>query len=234
MKIAILADIHGNHFGLLQVLKEAKLEGVEQLLILGDIVGYYYYPDKVLEILEDWQYVFIKGNHEDLLMKVLNRELDIKQLEEKYGSGHREAIKKLSDLQIDKLLKSPEKLLINIDGLNILLCHGSPSDANLYLYPDTDIKILNLESDSGADFVLIGHSHYQFMHCGEKGILLNPGSVGQSRSRGGYADWAVINTVNRVVQFRSTTYDTTSLISEVAKNDPGNDYLSRILTRNRN
>lgn len=234
MKIAVLADIHGNHFGLLKVLMEAKKEQVEQLLILGDIVGYYYHPDKVLEILENWQYVFIKGNHEDLLSRILNGELEIEVVEEKYGSGHREAIKKLTRLQTDKLIKSPEKLLINIDGLNFFLCHGSPSDANLYLYPDSDIEMLNIASDTGADFVLIGHSHYQFMHCLEKGILLNPGSVGQSRRTGGYADWAIINTANRVVQFRSTMYDTTSLISEVTKNDPGNDYLRRVLTRNRN
>lgn len=234
MKIAVLSDIHGNHFALFQVLKEAKKEQIEQLLILGDIVGYYYHPDKVLELLEDWKYVFIKGNHEELLSKVLNGELDIEVLEKKYGSGHRKAIKKLSQLQTDILLNSPEKLFIDIDGLKILLCHGSPIDANLYLYPDSDLEILNLASNAGADFVLIGHSHYQFMHIGENGILLNPGSVGQSRSTGGLANWAIIDTQNRVVQLRSTLYDTSILITEIVQNDPKNDYLSSILKRNRN
>jgi putative phosphoesterase len=234
MKLAVISDIHGNHFGLLQVLKQAQTEQIERLLILGDIVGYYYHPDKVLELLEDWQYVFIKGNHEELLGKVLNGELDIEVLEKKYGSGHREAIKKLSDWQIDKLINAPEKLLINIDGLKILMCHGSPADANLYLYPDSQIEILNLASNAGADFVLIGHSHYQFMHIGEKSILLNPGSIGQSRHTGGLADWAIIDTKNKVVQLRSTLYDTSTLITEIEHNDPGNDYLSGILKRNRN
>ena len=39
MKIAILADIHGNHFALFQVLQQAINEQVEKLYILGDIVG---------------------------------------------------------------------------------------------------------------------------------------------------------------------------------------------------
>jgi predicted phosphodiesterase len=155
-------------------------------------------------------------------------------LEKKYGSGHREALKKLSHLQTDTLINAPEKLLLNIDGLKILMCHGSPTDANLYLYPDSHIEILNLASNAGADFVLIGHSHYQFMHIGENGILLNPGSVGQSRLTGGLADWAIIETKNRVVQLRSTLYDTSALITEIVHNDPDNDYLSSILKRNRN
>ncbi len=234
MKIAVLADIHGNHFGLLQVLQEAKKEKVEKLLVLGDIVGYYYYPDKVMELLEQWQYLFIKGNHEEYLSKVLTGELDIAVLDEKYGSGHRAAISKLSDLQIEKLLTSPEKFLVEIDGLNILMCHGSPWDANLYLYPDSDKEILNKTSETGADIVLIGHSHYQFLHKVKNTILLNAGSVGQSRSTGGLADWAIIDTERVVIQLRSTLYDTASLINEVVKTDPGNAYLKDILTRNIN
>lgn len=234
MKIAVLSDIHGNIFALSQVLQEAKKDNIEKLLVLGDIVGYYYYPDKVMELLEQWQYLLIKGNHEELLRKVLTGELDIKLLDEKYGSGHRAAISKLNDLQIEKLLTSPEQFLVEIDGLSIQMSHGSPWDANLYLYPDTDKEILNLASETEADIVLIGHSHYQFLHKAANTILLNPGSVGQSRSTGGLADWAIIDTKNCVIQFRSTVYDTASLINEVSKIDPGNAYLKNILIRNKN
>jgi len=234
MKIAVLADIHGNHYGLFQVLQEARKEQVEKLFILGDIIGYYYHPDKVLGLLSEWEYIFIKGNHEELLSKILAGELDIKVLQEKYGSGHRAAISSLSSSQLEKLIKSPEKLLIEIEGLKILMSHGSPWDKNLYLYPDTDEKILNMASETGADIVLIGHSHYQFLHNHKNTVLLNPGSVGQSRSTGGLADWAIINTKNKVIQLRSTLYDTTSLITEVNETDPENAYLKNVLTRNRN
>jgi len=234
MKIAVLADIHGNHYGLFQVLQEARKEQVEKLFILGDILGYYYHPDKVLGLLSEWEYIFIKGNHEELLSKILAGELDIKVLQEKYGSGHRAAISSLSSTQLEELIKSPEKLLIEIDGLKILMSHGSPWNKNLYLYPDTDEKILNMASETGADIVLIGHSHYQFLHNHKNTVLLNPGSVGQSRSTGGLADWAIINTKNKVIQLRSTLYDTSSLITEVNETDPENAYLKNVLTRNRN
>jgi putative phosphoesterase len=234
MKIAILADIHGNHFALFQVLQQARNEQVEKLFILGDIVGYYYHPNKVMELLSEWEYIFIKGNHEELLSKLLAGELDIKMLQDKYGSGHLAAISSLSSIQIERLITSPEKLSIEIDGLKILMCHGSPWDKNLYLYPDTNVEILNMASETGVDIVLIGHSHYQFLHSSKNTILLNPGSVGQSRSTGGLADWAIINTRNKVIQLRSTLYDTTSLITEVVETDPENAYLKNVLTRNRN
>ncbi len=54
MKIGVLSDIHGNHYALKAVLEEARRCGVEYLFILGDLVGYYYYPDEVLKLLEGW------------------------------------------------------------------------------------------------------------------------------------------------------------------------------------
>ena len=75
MKIAVLSDIHGNNFALDDVLKECKLENVEKLLILGDIVGYYYHPELVLKMLSEWEYEIIKGNHEVILQELHEREL---------------------------------------------------------------------------------------------------------------------------------------------------------------
>ena len=60
MKIAIMSDIHGNYDALFEVLKIAKKEDVKHLLILGDLVGYYYHPDKILELLSEWNYDIIK------------------------------------------------------------------------------------------------------------------------------------------------------------------------------
>ena len=34
MKVAVISDIHGNYDALVEVLKKAKIEGVEHLLIL--------------------------------------------------------------------------------------------------------------------------------------------------------------------------------------------------------
>ena len=61
-------------------------------MILGDIVGYYYHPDKILELLSEWSCDMIKGNHEQILEDLIVRSMLDESIRLKYGSGHKEAI----------------------------------------------------------------------------------------------------------------------------------------------
>lgn len=231
MKIAILSDLHGNIYALEQVLIKAKSEHVEKLLILGDIVGYYYRPDEILKLLSEWDYVFIRGNHEDILASIISGTADELSIKAKYGSAHYKALKELTSQQIDFLINSPTQLYVPINSLNILLCHGAPWDHNFYLYPDTKSEILEKSQIDGVDFVFVGHSHYAFEYVGDKTRLVNVGSVGQSRKCGGKAQWVLFDTDSSAVDFMSTKYDVTSLIKEVEAVDPNNAYLRNILLR---
>jgi predicted phosphodiesterase len=93
MKVGVLSDIHGNHYALKKVLESARNEKVEKLLILGDLVGYYYHPEIVLSLISEWDYDIIKGNHEIILQELKENRLDSKELKTKYGSGHELALK---------------------------------------------------------------------------------------------------------------------------------------------
>ena len=42
MKVGILSDIHGNSCALDSVCKELKSEGINKIIVTGDLVGYYY------------------------------------------------------------------------------------------------------------------------------------------------------------------------------------------------
>ena len=232
MKIAVISDIHGNVDALIEVLKKAKKEGVAHLLVLGDIVGYYYHPDKILEVLSEWSFDLIKGNHEKILEDVITDASLSESIRLKYGSGHQEAIKKLTKEQLAFLKGLPETKSVRFDNTSLLMCHGSPWSNDYYIYPDCEKEVI-LKCDSAAhDFVLIGHSHYAFAIKNENSVLINPGSVGQSRQTGGKASWCIINTVNRCFQMMSTDYNTENLLSEVKEKDPEITYLTDILKRN--
>ena len=64
MKYAIIADIHGNLEALQAVLKDAKEQGVDKYVCLGDIVGYGADPKECLRIVREMQIPCVKGNHE--------------------------------------------------------------------------------------------------------------------------------------------------------------------------
>lgn len=231
MKIAVISDIHGNYEALLQVLGKARKERVEHLLVLGDIVGYYYHPDKILDLLSEWSFDIIKGNHETILENLIADPSLSEPIRLKYGSGHKDAISKLNKKQLNFLFGLPETRSLKINNLSLLMCHGSPWSNDYYIYPDCAPEIL-LKCDSDKhDFVLIGHSHYAFAVKNKNSILLNPGSVGQSRQMGGRASWAILNTINKSFQLLMTEYDVENLLKEVSEKDSEIEYLSKILIR---
>lgn len=232
MKIGVISDIHGNYDALVQVLNKAKKEGVGHLLILGDIVGYYYHPDKILKLLSNWSYDIIKGNHEYILEDLIAKPSLGESIRLKYGSGHQEAINKLTKEELEFLKTLPETKSVQYNGVSLLMSHGSPWSNDHYIYPDSDKDTLLKCNSEEHDFVLIGHSHYAFAVKNEHSILINPGSVGQSRQIGGTAFWCIVNTINKCFQFMTTSYGIENLVKEIEEKDPKIEYLTKVLKRN--
>lgn len=231
MKVGVISDIHGNHYALEAVLKTAKKEGIEKLLVLGDIVGYYYHPEIVLEMLSEWDYEIIKGNHEVILQDLKEGKIDPEVLKEKYGRGHEQALKNIDSETQQWLFSMPEQKSVKIDNVTFQLNHGSPSSIDEYIYPDAPLSQLEKCDSKDHDFVLIGHSHYSFSFRCANSTLINCGSVGQSRQKGGLAYWTVINTANKSYEIKATPYDTSDLLEEIKEFESKIGYSSKILQR---
>lgn len=232
MKIAILSDIHGNYDAWKAVSNQFIKQRIERIWVLGDICGYYYQTDEILNELFNYEFEFIRGNHEVLLKDLMNNVIREEEIRIKYGSGHRFCHEKLTNEQLDFITGAPDYKQIEIDNLSVFLCHGSPLNPNQYLYPDTDIEILNKCHVKDFNFIFAGHSHYQFAHYYDNSVLINPGSVGQSRQTGSIANWAIIDVKSRSFELKSTPYDPHNLIDSIKLNDPDIPYLQNILTRN--
>ena len=231
MRIAVLSDIHGNIQALEAVLAAFDQWHIDAVWTLGDYVGYYYEPGKVLDALQTMNALMIQGNHERMLKRVIHDPDFAQKVHQTYGSGIKIALHDLSPEQKDLLISLPQEKLLWCDGKSFLLCHGSPGDGDRYIYPDapdaTFKDFLALE----VDVVLMGHTHYSFMKKIEHKIVINPGSVGQSRMIGGLAYWAIIDSLTLQVQFVKTPYERDGLIKQVKKVDPHISYLHQILTR---
>jgi putative phosphoesterase len=230
MKIAVISDIHGNDIATRQVLEEAKRNGAELLFVLGDIVGYYYHPEKVLKLFDNWQTIKIQGNHERMMKKAIDDPEENRKIIEKYGHGIEFAKRNLSSSQIKELLSLPLQRDFEIDGLKFKLCHGSPWDPDYYIYPDSPEEIKDRCVVQDIDFVLLGHSHYQFVYKKNDCTIVNVGSVGQPR-KGGKANWCIIDTEKKAVNLKETVFNHNELIEETEKYDPQCPYLREVLLR---
>lgn len=231
MKIGILADIHGNSIALEAVLQEAKHLQITRLLVLGDIVGYYYHPDKVLELLKGFETTMIRGNHEDMLRSAKSSVEEEEKIKLKHGSGISIALNTLTGDQIKNLTDLPTSTTVTLDSCTIMLCHGAPWKSDEYIYPDAPKEVLAKCTSVKADFLLLGHTHHPFIHSRNSVTVLNPGSVGQPRDIGNLASWAILDTANASIVFKRAQFDIEPLIEEAKKNDPGIPYLQEIFRR---
>lgn len=230
MKLALLADIHGNSLALSAVLNAARLNDVDELLIAGDFVGYYYHPDEILSLLDNWKWTAVSGNHE-VMLEQWSKGINHKKTLKKYGTGIELAYKLLSSKQLEMLVCLPPKRKIQIENYSVLLCHGSPWDQDFYVYPDANTDISQRFFNEKYDVVVYGHTHYSVIWKENNHYVVNPGSVGQPRDRKQGACWALWDTVQHDIKLMRENYDSTPLVNECKKNDPLLPYLSNVLTR---
>ena len=231
MRYAVLADIHGNEYALRAVIKDVKKACIDELILLGDYVGYYYGVDVIIDMIRDWDFKAIKGNHETMLLKAVQIPSYMQEITKKYGSGHKIAMKHLKESNLDFIRSLPHQVEFSVNNLDILLCHGAPWNNDEYVYPDAKESVLQKYDDYDYDYIFYGHTHYACKHQRNQKQIINPGSVGQSREKGGIAFWGVFDANKNEFEFRQTFYDTTTLREIVMQIDPSNSYNYEILCR---
>jgi putative phosphoesterase len=231
MKVALLADIHANSDAFSAVYDDLEKLGVEQILVVGDLVGYYYAPRTIVERLrEDRRVICIRGNHEDILTSCRTDPSAAQQYQRKYGSGYQKCVETLDLEMLDWLEHLPVSRKIEFDGVSFYMCHGGLEDTDRYIYPDADVSEL-ARNYSRCTFTVFGHTHYPFMHHLDGRVMVNPGSVGQPRDRGGLASYAVVDTHSLTVQPRRVPFDIAPLVAAAQRFDPHIPYLWKIHER---
>lgn len=173
MKLAIISDIHANFEALSAISNE--LESADIIIVLGDLIGYYCQVNEVIEYLRNRQAICVLGNHDHYLLNICPPHAPTPV---KFGIDFANSVitpdnrKWLSNLPLIRTLV--------IDNRSFLVCHGSPWDPlNEYLYPNN--PSINQLKYLDYDVIAFGHTHREFLSkIGDK-ILVNPGSIGQSR-----------------------------------------------------
>ena len=115
--------------------------------------------------------------------------------------------------------------LIESDGKKLFIMHGSPQDPlEGRIYPDTA-----LTGGESAVYIM-GHTHYRMLRRGERGLWINPGSLGQPRDGYGFS-YCKVNTADMKVSFHSFEIGLDGLLQRVRREDPNKKYLEEILHR---
>jgi len=184
MKNALVSDIHGNLPAFEAVLDDVP-DDVDQVVCLGDIVGYGPWPLECVRRV--WQHcdVILQGNH------------DREFVDPEGYTDNRQAMKGLYYAQ-EKVKGRYREWLQNLprkqDFLEgeVLLVHDHPEEVDRYVMPRAFPEVRPYLDDYEACF--LGHTHIQHEAVIDDRLILNPGSVGQPRDGDSRAAYAVVDT----------------------------------------
>jgi len=179
MRIAFLADIHGNLFALEAVLADCRACRVEGYVFLGDLVMIGSRPREVFQTLEALKpLAWIKGNTDGWLEEIQPgfvpsspQEAEILGLFE-YGARH------LDEAMRTALSSKPMAQRLDLGGAPVMICHGSPCSYSQGIRPGMAAEELDACLGPGSFRELVcAHTHIpmNFIHRGVR--FLNFGSV---------------------------------------------------------
>lgn len=215
MRYGILGDIHGNYDALEAIIADLEKEKVDNLLCVGDIVGYGAEPSKCIETVRRLNCTSVAGNHDYAVAEKHGLEF--------FNDDARKGVmwtrEHLSDEDIEYLANLP----ITLEEDEYTLVHGTLHNPELFGY------VLNYDDAELCFKVMdcylcfMGHSHIPitfsrgeainystdrriFLRDADK-FLVNVGSVGQPRDRNSKAAYAIYDTEEKIVRIRRVDYD---------------------------
>jgi diadenosine tetraphosphatase ApaH/serine/threonine PP2A family protein phosphatase len=249
VKTAIISDLHSNREALEAVLADIGRRNVDDLLCLGDVVGYGPEPEFCVDVVRKKARWCLMGNHDDALFRDASDfnpyargavEFTRRRLNPRWWSSAEKRVRW-------KWLKS---LPLRMTEGRFLFVHGSPRDPVREYVLSTD-GILNPEKlrsifSSFERIAVAGHTHQPGIHDEsmrfhglngeqrltigfEKGhkYFVNVGSIGQPRDGDARACYAVLEE-DRVSWYR-VPYDFRITQEKILKTGVLNELLARRL-----
>jgi protein phosphatase len=207
VKILIVSDLHGN----LEAASTLPLD-YDEMWVLGDLVHYGPNPREIIDFVRANAALVVRGNHDHAAGWQVDPRCS-PRFRRMAEETQRYTASLLTPADREYLQGLPVRISRRAGGTRFLAFHATPDDP-LYEYagPDSLLWEEALRRQS-ADVLLSGHTHLQFgRKCGG-GLVMNPGSVGQSKGgapRACYAVWR-----DGELRLESVEYDFETTIAKI-------------------
>lgn len=184
MIFGAISDIHGNVEALMEAMD--RLSGrVELILLAGDAMHEYRFCNEVVEVARETKMVYILGNHE---MSLLGPQ----------GVRARAAPTVRAE-NLEFLATVPTRWDGQLGSAHVGMVHGSPWEPYSQYLHEFSPELARC-STLGFDILVLGHTHVPMIKMVESTLVVNPGSLGESREKDArdMVSYAVIDSEERV------------------------------------
>jgi predicted phosphodiesterase len=182
VRFAIISDIHSNLEALSKALDLIDEHSVDEIVCLGDIVGYGANPNECIRLVRNRCRIVLLGNHDAAALNPVvgdtftkNARIAIAWTREQLNAENKAFLERLP-------------LTARRDG--VLFVHGSPYQPALWYYVISEEEAEAAFQSFSEQICFIGHSHFPAIFSEDGPVrsisrdsrhLVNVGSVGQPR-----------------------------------------------------
>ena len=223
MRVAVISDIHANLEALEAALIAIEREGIDQVICLGDIVGYGPDPLGCIYRLQEVEALVLMGNHDQAIINPQS----IRSFNSNARPSLIYAFECIGEEERDYLEGLPLHVegrdIEGVQGMNdVVFAHATPNNSAewepLFLHSSIAKTMDALE----RKIAFIGHTHYPGIHCkmrartlaltssivaiGPHQYLVNSGSIGQPRDGKWGASYAIWDVEKNSVELHSVEY----------------------------
>jgi predicted phosphodiesterase len=232
MRIAVLADIHGNLPALDAALADIDAAGVDAIVLNGDIATGPM-PAETLDRLAALgdRAIWVRGNADRELVSVWDGDGLSRDLPEPARRPTEYGASMLTRAHRDRLADLPLSVVLDLDGFGpVRFCHATTrSDTEIVLVDSRVDRFRAGFADCAEDLVVLGHTHMPFDRLADRRRFVNPGSLGMPYGLTG-AHWALL--AGGEVRLKRSAYDLEAAARLMRSAAPGYPDLDEFIEEN--
>lgn len=227
MRIALIADIHANLEALMAVFEDIERQRPDQVISLGDNIGYGPDPVGVMQFLKSRRIPSLLGNHEWAMADPVRAE--------SFNRKAREALLWTIAAVPADLAAGFADLPTSMSLCGCRLVHGLPPDNIVtYLHGASDKVLRKAFARTTERLTFVGHSHMlegvelvgpavrrfplspgRHSLPAEGRFIINIGSVGQPQNGDNRAKYGIYDSTDRVLTIGAVAYDVEAVARKI-------------------
>ena len=215
MRLAILADIHGNLPALEAALEDLAAHAPDQVVVAGDLVNRCPWNNEVLALARAAGWTCIAGNHEIVLSAMADGEYPVLFDDRERFADLWWTLDELTAAHVAWMRALPEETRVEVGGgPPIRVLHGLPGDPFLgFTEAMSEAQMGALLSPIHDPVVISAHTHQPLARAVGGWQVYNPGSVGMPYNGDPRAHYLLLDLVGRgeaarwQPTFRRVAYD---------------------------